>query len=323
MSDPEYYFYNLKATPPKPFGLFNTGAICWFNSLLQVIISLSSFNEWMLKHFDEFGNNNLATRYLKAIEEIKKGTYLPNSMSTLSRQLIRGFMIEAHRAEATIDLKGQEGATNGLCVFLDVLGHPDVYRLFKNKYEMSIKCPSCNERVSVQEDTSPLIEMYCRPLRTQEEYQNFIRVHFERTNDYTCEKCNTTHAEVNRLAKLQRLREVIILVFGPNNNHQDKWYPQKLHFPSTDNKVLRYKLVGQVHHSGSLNMRTYQSGGHYTSEALRPDGVYNFNDQSVTPGNLECKPSAHVLFYHLVEHSDLKPNENFRIAVNDANTTSK
>lgn len=38
----------------NPFGLQNTGAICWMNSLVQALISMTHFNEIMLSFEDEF-----------------------------------------------------------------------------------------------------------------------------------------------------------------------------------------------------------------------------------------------------------------------------
>lgn len=67
--------YQEKFIPKVIIGLNNTGAICWFNSLLQSLISLSSFNEHMINNKSK---NTLCEKFARLIENNENNRILEN-----------------------------------------------------------------------------------------------------------------------------------------------------------------------------------------------------------------------------------------------------
>jgi uncharacterized UBP type Zn finger protein len=66
----DYLFYNSEYVPDA-IGFNNTGAICWFNSLLQSLLSCSSLTEKLLDlDADNKVSNNFQYEYIKAAKQL-------------------------------------------------------------------------------------------------------------------------------------------------------------------------------------------------------------------------------------------------------------
>lgn len=293
-----YYFYDKGYLPPN-FGLANNGSICWWNSLLQTLLSLPAFNKLAIDLAGEATTSALFASYVKSFHQLLTSPRENNS--SVSATLLGPFVYEAKKQKKNIDLGSQEGTTNGFCVFLELLNNNDVYRVFNNKYEQEIVCPKCSEITSIISDKSPLINIYDNPmLDSQEAFERYILFHQSEVDELTCEKCGEKSFKVRRSEKLKMLREIIVISF-PKGSRQ-RYYPFELNFLSKDDKVLNYRLVAQIEHSGSYNPRTHQSGGHYFARVLRKNGWIGANDSSIFPTKPTPHCGVHMVFYHLVSH---------------------
>lgn len=301
-----FFFYDQDYVV-EPFGIGNTGAICWLNSLLQSFLGCSSFNQVMLQCEDKFANNELGKEYIGLIKQL-----LPSNeksvknvsghlLSTFSLRILNAMMFEIRRQKITPVLRNQqEGCADGFLMFLELLDCPEVYNVFLNKYELSIKCENCKEITSTNNDKNPFINLHCgKQMNNDEDFAKFIKAHLTTVDVYTCEKCNTVLKNVNRLCKLKMLREVIPIIYDKHHADNNKWYPMQIKFKSLDNTYLVYDLIGTIEHGGHLDQHNYSSSGHYSARAIHGDTFYSLNDEFVSPTDYKYSDRSFILFYHI------------------------
>ena len=320
----EYMFYDEKYVMPS-LGLNNIGNICWFNSLLQSLFSLSAFNQRMIELDDEshFDNNKLAQKY---VEFLRK--YLPifNAKSvkiidqSISAKILCEFHNELIKNKIKLNINDQEGAANGLILFFQMLNSKLIDEVMFSKCEQTIQCANCKQLASYFEDFSPVINIYInRKFENKEDFRRYIKRYAEPIDEYNCEKCGkkskfTSQTPLFRTYELKRLREIIIITFRKYTSQ--RFYPNNIAFLSKDRKMLRYKLVSEIIHNGYYNTNSHQSSGHYWNNSLRCDtdnkvGWFRHNDSTVHKLNVDPTPTnqTHIIFYHLYAHDELTPEE--------------
>jgi ubiquitin C-terminal hydrolase len=312
----EYLVYDKTYVPP-PCGFNNIGAICWFNSLLQSLISLPAINRVLLDNEDELAENHLAMemiKFLKKVFEIDpetgdvKGAVAMPPTDTLygSTMVLNGLIRELRRLREKNKKmpNGQEGVQDYFNDFLELLNYDPITRLFNNKYMYMMKCEHCGNiaqhKDNAQKDT--FIDMDCdRVFKTREEFCKWIEFHGTPIEYFICEKCKKKTEQAVRVQKLCLLREVVVIFYKSKwlRNQQNAWFPQYLQFSGRDGQPFNYKLAAQIEHSGHYNRITHTSSGHYYCHALR-DRYYTFNDCSVRQADPLPTAQSTVLFYHML-----------------------
>jgi ubiquitin C-terminal hydrolase len=297
-TQPQYQYYN-EDDVPSPFGLQNTGAICWFNALMQMCLGLPSLNSTMVESADDLHDNPFAAEYVKLVKEClglgeRRDAFDPAASSSL---ILQHMLTRLRKEKPRIAMgTGQECADEGLTMFVEMLDCPKVNQLFNNVYELQITCDQCNQVVSTQRDGAIRIQMFTRmPLDTQEEFCKFIRTHLSEVDSFKCDNCGHLMRKFLRVEKLKRLREVIIIIFNKYNEKDIRWFPTTLSFKAVQGGTLDYKLVGKVDHSGTRH------SGHYWANSLRNGQWFTLNDMSVTPGTCAPEASTVMIAYHLVK----------------------
>lgn len=269
---------------PKIFGLNNTGALCYLNSLTQALLSCTNIHE-TLSHC-ELGRNGklLAQHYQKLANNehtITSGSY-PMDTTEPIFNAIRTF---CHSRPDSIMPGRHEDVHEGLVFLLDTLNSAEVNDQLYVGHMCSITCTVCKasrelpretSKREIAVDLSSMVELH-----TRKEVVNAIREDAQYPRDYVCEHCratNTYNAElktvvpnVKQTYKLVRLSSVIILVFKKYNGahewntpKRNSYFPKKMRFRSKHNTTLVYKVVAQIEHFGDMH------GGHYICHALRP-----------------------------------------------------
>jgi len=292
---------------PDMVGLHNTGVICYFNSLMQALLSCSSFNSYVLDHKDEFDalahsddKNAVGKIYgellagitsnkeKKEPKELKDQVLKKLNIVTVAPLLKE--LISVRRNMGTFDNlyhDRQEGVHDGLTQFLDTMGG-DIDSLFKVRYKMEITCHSCKTTHAGPEEppcymihlfeSDPLLQ---DSLTTKASVESYIMRHYIPTDgDYKCNTCKAQNkylegqlVECNNMQvyKLARLSEIIILVFQQYFEKKETYFPPTLDFKS-NNGMLHYKVVAQIEHFG-----VNRHSGHYTARCMRnkPAGFDN------------------------------------------------
>lgn len=301
---------------PTCFGFYNSGATCWWNALLQALLSCTSFNQYLLNHENEFTSNHLASAYIRILRHGVSGGTSAGASTTnvtgLAITALAGYVTEIQRQpEKRIRHPvGQESVQDHFADFLDLLNRPGLDVLFSNRYEYVVICP-CGERTVTRRDNERDVFVVLtgdERTSTPEEFAACIRMRCETVDEFRCEKCNKKYTNVPRVQRLTMLRE-IIPVFYKGVRRQTTWFPPSMQFSCTDGRPLTYRLVSCIEHVGGYNTTTHTSSGHYYAKCLRrthntPTTLqyYTLNDCSVSAPHdtIQPTPYAHVLFYHLM-----------------------
>lgn len=307
----ELISYNTKFVP-HPFGLTNSGAICWFNSLIQSLLSCSSLNETLIKNESKFKSNSILNHYQNIL---KFGLTSNMDKVNSTNKIFTGQdhvaiieLIKKIQKQSLFKVKlssGNQDANEGLVLIIDAINNQTITELFQLRYRTFIRCLSCkhtHESSSTNGDINVTIDIAMdifdeKANDHQIIIQNYISNHNEYIdNGYVCTNCNVVGNSV-RVARLTMLPEILVLLFKKYTNVKSRTtavkknikFPEHLTF--NENK-LNYKLVAHCEHSGSLG------GGHYWAVALRQAGIYNLNDTSTTISKFNSTPGSYLVFYH-------------------------
>ena len=154
---------------PRPFGLQNNGALCYFNSLIQCLLSCSAFNE-SIKLFDD--DCELAIKYQDLIENKNNIASAYNLATTLYQKRLQ----DNH--QWNINPNRQEDIHEGFTLLIESLKKYD--DIFSVRYISMIHCTACDHKIEIPRESSPKEIMIEIPNRfdTQEQYQNYITSHY-------------------------------------------------------------------------------------------------------------------------------------------------
>lgn len=281
-----------------PFGLANTGSICWMNSFLQMLFGLSAFNQLALELQPECSCNAVSKQYLDLLIQWKSGadvtqdtfafagSKVSSAFTTLGTKLHKGLKIGTR----------QECVDEAFTLFIEMINIPKITYLFTNVYECSIRCSNCATTVSVVRDNSIKIEMFssATPITTETAFRDYILHHTSTGDTFTCSKCNYTMREFTRVERLRMLRECVVIVFNKYLSKELKWFPPQMQFKALNGPDIKYQLCAQIEHSGSMH------GGHYYMYTLRNGKWYLCNDSSVSASTPTPTPNTYMICYQMV-----------------------
>jgi hypothetical protein len=101
-----------------------------------------------------------------------------------------------------------------------------------------------------------------------------------------------------RIEKLKMLREIVVITFNKYYTKENRWFPETLEFGARGGGKLKYKLVGQVEHGGTMH------SGHYYANALRGSSYKRFNDSFVGEADKKPTPSTYMVVYHIYDDTN-------------------
>jgi ubiquitin C-terminal hydrolase len=287
----------------KPFGLHNVGNICWFNSLLQALFSLTAINKRMLDFQSAFTekNNVLSSMYSSIIEyELKNPS--ENNTKNHSLGILKILIPQAKNKHISFS---QCSASEGFVTLIDMFKCYNIFNMFLNRFKHRINCPNCNKTVSVTEDESCQIELFdnYNP-KNEDDFTKYLLNHTSTIDSYTCDICKQTFKNITKYTSIVMLHEIIVVIFNKYNNTRNvKWFPQHMQFTQNDDSQLHYNIVASIEHFGTLN------SGHYVANAKRNDKYYRFNDASVSLiDKIEPTPNTYMIMYAL---NHIKTNGNY------------
>lgn len=313
--------YDLEFVP-NPFGFINLGATCYFNSLLQSIISCPILLKTIMKHKDEekYKENLIIQDLIKMHEIMISKEYDENLkmrfFHTLAPTIWKKVFTKAMQRKDNIKFSpGQECAREGFHLFLEALdGLEEIQKLFLHRYQTLILCEFCNDWVVDKKCEYSLFEI--QPNLKTHQHPRFKEIdpHYNKERplleflnkqnsyvdeDFRCPKCNEkgTKFQTTRLIMIPEILVVLSKkydMFGRRKSYETTPFPENLEFSSNNKNKLNYKAVSRIEHMGNMG------GGHYNCHSLRKDGNwYKLDDSQVSPGSFISTPNTYLVFYHI------------------------
>lgn len=268
--------YDRTTSVPR-FGLMNNGATCWFNALIQALISSPDFVAAIQQSNETDGLRATFREFLNSVT-----TPVANVKPVLDGLLAK--------AGSGIMMGRQDDAIAGFDFLVDALGD-EIKNVFKSRWRVDIFCGKCRKLVSntIDDMYRLTVEQKFETLEGKtNELQEFIAGHMSQFNGYKCPACNETviGAKVTRLVEPPK---VLVISY---NKYMEKWKSGP-RLAAIKTRGREYRLQAIVQHYGTMG------GGHYRAAAARDGVVYTFDDTSVTPGGFATTLEDYVLIYGL------------------------
>lgn len=293
------------------FGLTNTAANCYFNSLMQCLLMTDNFNQPLLaeqepnilNHLEKENSHFIAYyKVLKYIREYNNGKGNKEKKVIFNLKGVRKIFIE-QSTQFREDLQGDSGEF--LTYFLDKI-HEEIKRdsatstitdIFNIKMAQEVFCNSCKHQNLTYQNN---LQLFVTP-KESTDIADSIREEIDGTAEniagFVCEKCQGTDCiQRQKIAQWPEILIVIIKRYHLINTSVTVPYSINI-----VEKNIEYKLYGAVCHRGSLN------SGHYWAVCNKKDKWYIFDDDMIRPiPNISHQyfTRAYVLFYAKSESSE-------------------
>lgn len=306
---------------PAPFGMQNYGVSCWLNSIIQLLISLPSFNQSL----HEFRTR--LTVSPESIKPVQKSNEFLQTFAAFSHKAVqleaspasqsatRADVDELHAkifrlittnvASANAMTATQNCVDEAFTKIVDLLGVNWIQFIFRHVYKISLTCPHCRKETSSVQDSGFRLELFTKfCFSTAQDFADYIFVHQSNCDTYRCD-CGNLVNNAPRIEKLQMLREVIVIIFNKYQSKDMRWFPQTLEFADSGGGRLIYGLVAKIEHSGNMH------GGHYVCHALRQGSWYYFSDSTIGAGSPQPTENTFMIAYHMLRNTPATVNEHY------------
>jgi ubiquitin C-terminal hydrolase len=296
----------------QPVGFSNIGFTCYYNSLLQSLLSCTSFVE-KLSDFSE-KKDNLAKllsymvgnfRKLEAGQDAAATEEIERLGPITWRAMIQKLAVKS--PEFAQFAVGQQCAAEGFSLLLQALeAYGDIQMLFTHRRRNKIFCPDCKTYFSQVDETNNLFEVepFTESKEVLTDLNHFLLSQQNKVDaDCICSKCGIK-SEKLRTSTLVMIPEILFVMSKKYKYNKDQHqgekidvyteFPATLKFAAKDKSEFCYGAVAQIEHHGGLN------GGHYYAICKRRNGWFCLNDLAVSPAEFRPTANTYIVVYHIM-----------------------
>lgn len=199
-------------------GFLNTGSICYFNALVQCLLSSSTFLQFMIgKSRNSF--------FLEFFESINNGQW--DTIFTTR-------LLQLHNM-----VRPNQSSSEYFLFFVDAL---HLEPIFETTYSLVRTCSGCgNVNFSKDKAYTTMIDR---------EFKEYFRTE-EKLESVKCDACKRA-CDMQRIRTVEGIPPVIAMNFNKYYDKRDIQYPEQFNVDS-----VRYRLIGTIEHFGVLGAGHY------------------------------------------------------------------
>lgn len=301
----DHSMFNYKSLP-LAHGLSNSSSLCWFNSFLQSMLSLTSLTDLVLG--SEYGNEVLQ-EYRKFVRAARENTSSTAHMSLARDKLYRVIQTSLAKkpGQTQFTIGYQHDQHEIFTIFLDLINSPSVYRLFNFRTKSTIMCSCQTEPVvnKTETNTYHALQKSSMAVDLATRSINSLLQISEQVCGFTCPRCQSS-SEKTKTDSFTMVPEVLVF------RTDEAWntLPAKFTITGSSDVCMTYQCVAQVSYSGARSSNGSCNTGHYTARVLRadPDPVYtqivHINDSTCNEVfDIDASLQSNMCYYHITDYS--------------------
>jgi ubiquitin C-terminal hydrolase len=305
-----------------PVGFNNLGFTCYFNSLLQSLLSCTSFVEMLQNYNEEDISLKFLSYLVKNLKQLEQPNMDQNSLNSIVRDINKLGPICWRAMIKKISLKsvssaqfaiGQQCAAEGFGILLESLDEfASIQNLFQHRRNNKIFCNECQTYFSKVEEVDNVFKV--EATLESEELRNYHETKISKNlNEFLlnqtsiidenckCSKCGVK-SKKNKESILVMIPEVLFVmskIYKHENGIGEKLdtytdFPERLIFKSNAGEDLIYEAVAQIEHLGNLD------NGHYYAICKRKGGWFCLNDLGVNRAEFKPSNNTYIVLYHIL-----------------------
>lgn len=261
----------MESKEKKVVGFSNIGAQCWFNSMLQALISC----------------DYIVDAVKKESKECSDAATLNTVFLTFDNQKIFRTFTDERKDFAS----GQQDASEGLIAFIACLKNKEVEFVLCSRYTQTLKC-KCG-MVSEKKDENFIRVIENVDISTDEKLSKHLLNSVE-TVDYKCTECKGT--KMIKYMTMCMVGDVLVLLV---KNYMKSTTSITQTLTLSENK---FELVAVVNHhsAAATTLKHGIDSGHFTANVKRGKKWYSANDSTITEIANPITSFAYILFYQRV-----------------------
>jgi len=273
-------------------GFNNTGVICWFNSLLQALLSSKYFVSVITNISDN--KNRIVIELKKLIQNIKVNNKVCDSVGVLQAFLI----VLRHKDKNRFRefASGQQSASEGMTLLIDCINCSELEQILTHKYEERVVSINTGKEEPNTRNIgyNNQFMVFNEKALKQFGLAEYIKCHEDLLTDYRSERADADPSDTyKRQYFLKYLPKVVVILLNKYTRRSTNIsLPDSFDMPtSLFNGALRYKKIAEIDHSGSL------AGGHYVAKVVRGDKSYLCNDSTFVELSLGTSVNTYITIY--------------------------
>ncbi len=311
--------FDFELVPPA-FGFNNVGGTCYFNSLIQCLLTCTSLSKVILANINKinYRENKTINIYADIIRQYKSGAQpVPSHIANKAGELWRAMMVQLKNKNKKFG-SGQEDSHEAFMMLMHCWEDLcEVNKLLTHIYHNNYLCNSCHKyKFSLAEMHAADYTKATGWISTNNSFMipyniddlaNYLMIQGGVHTNIKCDNCGSMSDKLSsgHLAVIPEILVVNIKKYTYTPAKQKKInyntrIPYIMQFPAENGKIHKYIIVAQIIHTGGLH------GGHYWAQAIRKDSGgaiwCNLNDNSARkmPNKMIFGPNTYTVFYHKV-----------------------